>query len=308
MKTAAIDTGRVTPPSRDGVGASCVALPPGPWLLLIDFLVQRFPAVARSVWCTRLASGEVVDQTGHPLSVSTPYCAGIKIFYFRSVPAEMVIPFEERIVFQDAYLVVADKPHFLPVTPAGRYVQQTLLVRLKRRLGIDTLAPIHRIDRETAGLVLFSIQPTTRAAYQAMFRQRAVQKNYEAIASSRPELALPLVVRNRLVDADSFMQMRIVDGEPNAETRIALVKTVGALARYSLQPATGQRHQLRVQMDALGMPILNDQIYPQHLPETKAGEVPDFSKPLQLLAKSLRFIDPVTGQQRMFESERTLQF
>ena len=307
MKTAVVGS-RVTPPSRDGVGASCVALPPGPWLLLIDFLVQRFPAVTPSVWCSRLASGAVVDEFGGVLSVTSRYRVGAKIFYYRDLPAEITIPFEEKIVFQDAYLVVADKPHFLPVTPAGRYVQQTLLVRLKRRLGIDTLAPIHRIDRETAGLVLFSIQPNTRAAYQAMFRARTVQKNYEAIAINRPDLVLPMVVRNRLVDAESFMKMRIVDGEPNAETRIALVKTEGELARYSLQPATGQRHQLRVQMEALGMPILNDQIYPHHLPEIKAGEVPDFSKPLQLLAKFLSFTDPVTGRQRMFESERSLLF
>lgn len=297
-----------SPPSRDGVGASCVVLPQGPWPLLLDFLVQRFPAISHAVWSARLVAGEVLDASGKALSLDAPYVAQSRIFYYRSVPLESVIPFQEQILFQDAYLVAVDKPHFLPVTPAGRYVQQSLLVRMKRALRIDTLAPIHRIDRETAGLVLFSIQPSTRAAYQAMFRQRVVVKHYEAIARWQPSLALPMVVRHRLVEADSFMKMCVVSGEANAETRIALLKVHGDLARYSLQPATGQRHQLRVQMEALGMPILNDQIYPCHLPETAIGEQPDYSRPLQLLAKSLYFTDPITGQTRKFESQLSLQF
>ena len=302
------DEGSFIAPSRDGVGASCVALPVGPWPLMIDFLVQRFPAISGAVWSQRLVAGEVFDARGNTLSLDSPYLAHSKIFYYRSVPQEAVIPFKEQILFQDAYLIAVDKPHFLPVTPAGRYVHQTLLVRLKYALGIDTLAPIHRIDRETAGLVLFSIQPATRAAYQALFRERAVVKHYEAIARWEPSLALPMVMRSRLAEADSFMKMRVVDGEPNAETRIAVLKRQGDLARYSLQPTTGQRHQLRVQMAALGIPILNDQIYPVHLPEVEAGDVPDYTRPLQLLAKSLSFIDPVSGQSRRFESQLALQF
>ena len=297
-----------TPPSRDGVGASCIVLPAGSWLLLINFLVQRFPAISADVWQMRMAAGEVFDASGQALAVDALYRTHSKIFYYRSVAIETPIPFDEHIIFQDAYLVVADKPHFLPVTPAGRYVQQTLLVRLKRKLGIDTLAPIHRIDRETAGLVLFSIQPATRAAYQRLFRQRAVKKQYEAIARWQPTLRLPMVVRSRLVEAESFMQMQVVDGEANAETRIDLLKVEGTLARYALAPTTGQRHQLRVQMNALGMPILNDRIYPHHLPETPVGEQEDFSQPLQLLAKSLQFVDPVTGQVRRFDSMRSLLF
>lgn len=296
------------PPTRDGVGASCIALPPGPWPLLIDFLVQRFPAISYAVWHARMIDGDVFDANGHALPADAPYHPRSKIFYYRSVPREIPIPFDEQIVFQDAYLVVADKPHFLPVTPAGRYVQQTLLVRLKRKLGIDTLAPIHRIDRETAGLVLFSIQPSTRAAYQQLFHDREVQKTYEAIARWQPTLTLPIVVRNRLVEAASFMKMQVVDGEANAETRIELLKVEGALARYVLFPATGQRHQLRVQMEALGMPILHDRIYPHHLPETAEGVQEDVSQPLQLLAKSLKFIDPITGQERAFESAQSLIF
>jgi tRNA pseudouridine32 synthase/23S rRNA pseudouridine746 synthase len=283
-------------------------LPPGPWPLLLDFLAQRFAFIARDEWAERMARGEVLDADGAALDAHTIYRAQSKVFYFRSLPDEAPIPFQETILFRDDFLIAVDKPHFLPVTPAGRYVQQTLLVRLKRTLGIDTLAPMHRIDRETAGLVLFSIQPHTRAAYQGLFRERAVTKHYEAIAVWRPELVLPLLVRNRLEEADSFMKMRVVAGEPNAETLITLLQVQGELARYGLQPATGQRHQLRVQMEALGMPILHDQIYPQHAPEPPPGVAPDYSKPLQLLARSLAFVDPVTGQARRFESQYQLQF
>lgn len=298
----------MTPPLRDGVGASAVALPPGPWSLLIDFLDHKFPAVGRAAWQARMEQGDVLGADGVALDVDAPFRAHARVFYFRSLPAEAPIPFDEVVLFRDDTLLVVDKPHFLPVIPAGRYLQETLLVRLKRKLGIETLAPMHRIDRETAGLVLFTIRPATRALYQALFRDRAVTKHYEAIAPWLPALQFPMQVRSRLVDAEHFMKMREIDGVPNAETRIELLEVRGALARYALHPSTGQRHQLRVQMDALGIPILNDQIYPHHAPELPPGALPDYSKPLQLLAKSLEFTDPLSGVPRRFESRLALHF
>ena len=296
------------PPTHDGVGPSCVALPSAEWPLLIDFLVQRFPAISRPTWAERMAQGEVLDAAGAALPSTAPYCSQSKIYYYRSLPDETPIPFESCILFQDETLIVCDKPHFLPVIPSGRYLQQTLLVRLKRQLGIDTLAPVHRIDRETAGLVLFTVQPSARAAYQALFRDRRVSKTYQAIAAWRPELNFPLEVQNRLVDADAFMQMRVVDGTPNAITTVDVEAVQGDLARYCLRPCSGQRHQLRVQMAALGMPILNDRIYPTLLPEQTGTAAPDYSQPLQLLARSIEFVDPITGQLRQFESRLRLQF
>ncbi|MEB0135081.1 pseudouridine synthase [Actimicrobium sp. CCC2.4] len=295
-------------PVRDGVGASAVALPPGPWPLLLDFLVYQFPAIGRDAWQARMAQGDVLDTAGVALDAQSLYRAHTKVFYFRSLPAEAPIPFDEVVLFRDDTLLVVDKPHFLPVTPAGRYLQQTLLVRLKRKLGIETLAPMHRIDRETAGLVLFTIQPATRAVYQGLFRDRAVTKHYEAIAPWLPALQFPMQVRSRLIDAEHFMKMREVDGEPNAETRIELLEVQGKLARYALHPSTGQRHQLRVQMEALGIPILHDRIYPHLLPEAASGMPPDYSKPLQLLAKSLEFTDPLSGLPRHFDSRFALHF
>jgi tRNA pseudouridine32 synthase/23S rRNA pseudouridine746 synthase len=295
-------------PTKDGVGPSCVALPEGAWPTVADFLVHRFPGIPRAEWVARMLRGDVVDAQGVELPPESPYRAHSKIHYYRSLPVEARIPFDETVLYRDDYLVVVDKPHFLPVTPSGRYLQQTLLVRLKRKLGIDTLAPIHRIDRETAGLVLFTLQPHTRDRYQALFRQRAVAKRYEAIAPRRAELMLPMVYRSRLVEAASFMKMRETEGMPNAETVIELLEVKGDLARYSLRPVTGRRHQLRVQMAALGIPIVNDQIYPHHAPDVAAGAEPDYGKPLQLLAKSLAFTDPVSGQLRQFESRRSLQF
>jgi tRNA pseudouridine32 synthase/23S rRNA pseudouridine746 synthase len=298
---------KFSPPNKNGVGPSCVALPAGSWPTLADFLQHHFPSVARTEWVARMLRGEVLDAAGAPLAPSAPYRPHAKIFYYRSVAAETRIPFEAAVLYQDDYLIVADKPHFLPVTPAGRYVQETLLVRLKRQLGIDTLAPIHRIDRETAGLVLFSIQPETRDRYQALFRQRAVSKRYEAIAPWRADLSLPLVVRSRLAESASFMQMEEISGAPNAETAIELLEVKGQLARYALRPATGQKHQLRAQMNALGIPIINDRIYPQLLPQAADG-AEDYRQPLQLLAQSLEFVDPVDRRVRQFESRLRLEF
>jgi tRNA pseudouridine32 synthase/23S rRNA pseudouridine746 synthase len=292
---------------RDGVGPSSVALPPGAWTTLIDFLAERFSGVSRDEWLARMARGEVLTAQGDAVSCDMPYQAHTKIHYYRHLAFEPRIPFEEAVLFRDDHLVVVDKPHFLPVMPAGRFVQETLLVRLKRRLGIDTLVPIHRIDRDTAGLVLFAVQPTTRDSYIALFRQRAVAKRYEAIAPWRADLQFPLVHRSRLTTGDSFMQMRETDGPANSETLIELVARSAGLARYSLSPVTGKKHQLRAHMAALGIPIHNDKIYPHFQPRTAANET-DYSQPLQLLAQSLAFVDPLSGEQRQFVSQQTLRW
>ncbi len=280
-----------------------MVLPPGSWLTIRDFLVQRFPGIPAETWAARIQAGEVRDEHGAWVSGERAYQPQLRIYYYRALATEPRIPFDEVVVFQDDYLVVADKPHFLPVIPSGRYVQETLLVRLKRKLGLDELSPIHRIDRETAGLVVFTIQPATRGVYQNMFLAKTVQKHYEAIAPWRPDLALPLTYRSRLEEnPERFMQVREVAGEPNAETRIELLEVRGAFARYGLSPITGRKHQLRSHCAALGIPICHDQIYPVHLAEN----TDDYTKPLQLLAKSIAFPDPISGEPRSFTSPRTL--
>lgn len=293
-------------PMRDGVSASVVACPAGPWPTALEFLAERLPQVSRADWLMRLQRGDVLDDQGQVLPPAAPHRAHTRLYYFRQLDVEPVIPFEAQIVFQDDALLVADKPHFLPVTPGGCYVQQTLLTRLKRATGIATLTPIHRIDRETAGLVLFSIRPADRNAYQSLFRERAVEKVYEAVAPFRQDLTLPLTRRSRMQErADAFMQMEEVAGgvAPNAETLITLIEHNGVSARYELRPLTGQKHQLRVHMSALGMPIYGDRIYPVLRPEEAE---PDFSNPLQLLAREIAFVDPVSGGVRRFVSRLRL--
>lgn len=290
------------PPPRDGVGASCVVTPPGPWPTVLDFLAQRFDKVPRADWVARLQSGEVVDDQGLRLAPETPFSAGARIYYFRRLAAETHIPFEAVIRWQDAHLLVVDKPHFLPVVPSGKYLQETVLVRLKNATGLESLSPIHRIDRDTAGLVLFSKQVASRAAYQALFRSRQVTKAYECIAPWNADLPWPITRASRIAPAAHFMQQTEIPGEPNALTHITPLEVRGGLARYALQPVTGQRHQLRVHMAALGLPIVNDGIYPTLTPEGSA----DHARPLQLLARSIAFTDPLSGQYRHFESRRSL--
>lgn len=294
-------------PTHNGVGPSCVGLPAGPWPTIIDFLVQRFPAIARDVWLQRMARGQVIDEQGTPVTPGQAYQAHRRVYYYRDLPAEPRIPFEEIIVFQDEHLLVADKPHFLPVTPSGRYLQETLLVRLKRKLGLDALQPIHRIDRETAGLVVFSIQPETRDAYHALFRQRAVIKHYEAVAPWRAGLGFPMTRESRIVEGEPFFKMCEQSGPPNSETRLEVLEVRGTLARYRLSPVTGKKHQLRVHMNALGLPIVGDLIYPRVVNSRAQQTADDYSRPLQLLARSVEFMDPITGQPRRFESERRLK-
>lgn len=297
-------------PVRDGVGPSQVALPLGNWPCILDFLVERFPAISATEWTARMASGDVVDGAGQCVEPQHPYPSNSRLYYYRAVPHEQPNPAQASVLFEDELLVVADKPHFLPVTPSGDYLQETLLVRLRRKLDIPTLTPLHRIDRETAGVVLFAKQPSTCAGYHQLFATRKVEKSYQAIARRNGLLQLPLTHASLLVGADHFMQMReaaasqAVGREPNARTRIELMELHGDLARYRLRPLTGKRHQLRVHMAALGLPILGDRIYPVLLQQG----ADDPGNPLRLLAEHIAFRDPVTAQERSFSSARQLHF
>jgi tRNA pseudouridine32 synthase/23S rRNA pseudouridine746 synthase len=296
-------------PVRDGVGPSQVALPPGPWTSMLDFLVERFPAISGQEWRARMANGDVIDGAGQRVEPQQAYLPRSRLYYYRAVPHEAPNAAQATVLFEDELLVVADKPHFLPVTPSGDYLQETLLVRLRRQLGVDALTPLHRIDRETAGIVLFAKQPATCAGYHALFAGRAVAKVYQAIAPASALLQFPLSRASTLVESDHFMQMREAtdrsDGRaPNAITQIELLERCGDNARYRLRPLTGKRHQLRVHMAALGLPILGDRIYPRLQPQ--GGDEAD--NPLRLLADSISFRDPVTGGERSFASRQRLHF
>lgn len=289
-------------PPRDGIAPSYLWLPNGQWPSLFVFLLQRFPHVGEAVLRERIGRAELVDEQGVPIALDTPYRPGGRIWYYREVPAEMPVPFEAEILHRDERLLVVDKPHFLAMIPAGRHLHETLLVRLRKQLGLPELTPIHRLDRETAGAVMFCLDPASRGAYQRLFEQRTVRKVYEAIAPFREDLALPCVHRSRLEEGEGFFTMREVPGEPNSETRIELIARLGDLAHYRLAPHTGKKHQLRAHMAALGVPILNDPWYPT----MQAAKGDDFSRPLQLLAREIGFVDPLSGEPRLFSSRRTL--
>lgn len=301
-------------PVRDGVSPSTVALPQGPWSTVLDFLAERFPYLSRQQWHARLADGDVLAPNSSAIPADMPYalCQRMHthLHYWRSVPQEARIPFEATVIYQDDYLVVADKPHFLPVAPSGHYVQETLLVRLRRHLGIDTLTPMHRLDRETAGLVAFTIQPQTRDIYQRLFRTQQVHKVYEAVAAWQPSMTWPQSVRNHLTTGSHFMTMQIGQGAVNACTDIDVIDHCqqSHSALYQLRPSTGQRHQLRVHMNSLGLPIRGDGIYPTLQAFAEPDATPDYSQPLQLLARSLAFTDPISGIAHHFTSARQLDW
>lgn len=295
---------------RGGVSPSCVALPRmkrSPWPTLLDHLAERLSAVSRDEWAQRMAAGGVLGEDGQPLAPDAPYAHGARVYYWRELPHEAPIPFEARVVFEDELLVVADKPHFLPVTPGGRYVRETLLVRLKAQLDCADLSPLHRIDRETAGLVVFSKRPQDRDAYQTLFRERRIHKRYQAVAAAPQGLDFPMVRRSLIVEDEAqFFRMREAEGEPNSETHIRVLEEQRGRALYELEPVTGKRHQLRVHMHALGLPLEGDQFYPvvRRGPE----ETEDFQEPLQLLAQWLAFVDPVNGEPREFSSRLGLRW
>ena len=291
-------------PVKDGVAPSYLWITETRTGGMLAFLEERFGDVAGPSWAARLARGDVVDAVGTPLSADSHVRQGMRIWYYRELEHETPIPFREHVIFRDEHLLVVDKPHFLPMIPTGRFLRETLLVRLKQQFDLPHLTPIHRLDRETAGVVIFSHNLATRGTYQSMFQKRSIRKVYEALAPVLQGREFPFTYRSRMVDGDKFFVMREEAGEPNSETFVELLETRGDVARYRLHPHTGRKHQLRLHMASLGVPILNDAFYPVALP--CKGD--DFSAPLQLLARSIAFEDPLTGKARRFDSGRVLDW
>jgi tRNA pseudouridine32 synthase / 23S rRNA pseudouridine746 synthase len=274
-----------------------------PYPSILDFLAGRFPSVRREIWEKRIDEGKVLDGASIPITFATPYVPCARIYYFREVGQEPVIPFKETILFQDAEILVACKPHFLPVTPGGPYVDECLLNRLRSNTGIHDLAPLHRIDRETAGIVMFSVNRTTRGLYGELFRTGGIEKTYEALSvcTHLPERDT-WQVEDRIVQGEPWFRMKTVPGMVNARSTIRLVAVNNNRARFLLHPLTGKTHQLRIHLSSLGYGIMNDRFYPQLQPESADY----FDRPLQLVARKVRFRDPVNGMIREFVSGREL--
>jgi len=289
-------------PMRDGVAPSYLWLPEGHWPDLLTFLLARFPDVAEASWRDRMARGEVRDGAGRVLAPDSAFRRGMQIFYYRELAAETPIPFKEEVLFMDQHLLVVDKPHFLPMIPSGRFLHETLLVRLKKQFNEEALTPIHRLDRETAGVVIFSRRQDSRGAYQSLFQQRVIEKEYEALAPHLQGREFPFTYRSRMVEGDKFFTMKEVAGVANSETVIDVIERRAGCTLYRLLPHTGRQHQLRVHLAALGIPIINDAFYPVALP----CKQDDVSSPLKLLARRIAFDDPLTGRRREFFSHRTL--
>jgi tRNA pseudouridine32 synthase/23S rRNA pseudouridine746 synthase len=289
-------------PQRHGLDPARLRLPEtGDWATIRDHLIDRLPRVAPERIDLLLREERIVDAHG-PIAPDAPFVPSGVVWFHRDLPDEVPVPFDIPIVHRDDDILVVDKPHFLATIPRGQHIVQTALVRLRQELDLPTLVPAHRLDRATAGLVLFVINPALRGAYQTLFMKRRVHKEYEAIARYDPALALPAVVRSRIVKERGVITAQEVDGPVNAETRVELVEHRDGLARYRLLPLTGRTHQLRLHLAGLGIPILGDDFYPV----LTEKPLDDFTNPLRLLASTMEFDDPVSGARRVFRTRRAL--
>lgn len=295
-------------PQRDGLDAAWLRTPdrePGVtprWATMAEYLRERLPDEAPVA--SMLATGEFVDQAGRPIASDEPYRPHTLVWFHRELAAEPSVPFEVRILHADERIVVVDKPHFLATTPRGVHVRETVLVRLRETLGLPELAPAHRLDRLTAGVLVLTTRREFRAAYSGLFQSQGVRKTYLALAPFHPGLKFPRRELGRIEKRRGSLQAALVEGEPNAETLIEVDEVRGNLARYRLTPATGKTHQLRVQLAALGLPIVGDPLYPDVF-EVAAD---DFRHPLQLIAHRLAFVDPIDGGDRAFTSQFALEW
>lgn len=291
-------------PVRDGLNPSRIRQPDsGLWETTLEYLLDRFPQDAERLR-EKVAAREVVDEKGVGISEETAFTPRRFVYLYRDPPVETRVPFEIEILHRDDNILVVDKPHFLASTPRGRYIAESALVRLRRDLDLPELSPAHRLDRVTAGLLLFTVHQQARRGYQTMFADRLVSKEYEAIAAYDPTVVTPTVVRSRIIKERGVLKAQEIDGDPNSESRIELIETYGDYARYRLIPHTGKTHQLRLHMTSVGLPIHGDNFYPIFY--DVAAE--DYSNPLRLLSRVLEFNDPITGKNRRFESRRTLSW
>ena len=273
---------------------------------VLEYLTLRFPGISKATWERRMGEGKVHWHDGSLIDPRSPFAAQQRVYYSREVESEPVVPFTEEILFQDELLLVAYKPHFLPVTPGGQYVEECLQSRLRSKTGLQQLQALHRLDRATAGLVLFSVDPKSRQHYHHLFETHRVHKTYQAIASHNghpPKIGQRWEIKNRLEKVGERFLMRIVDGPANSHSQIRCLECGPEAALFELNPVTGRTHQLRLHMQSLGWPILHDTYYSSSSKHTGPA---DFSKPMQLLAKELEFLDPVTQQERYFASGTAL--
>lgn len=289
-----------TPPMRDGVTASKVFLnnTDKTFETTFAYLCEHFPHISVNEWQQRFEDQLIIDMSGKILTLNSPFLENSHIYYYRFLANEVPVPFKEKILFENDDLLVVDKPHFLTISPTGQYVQETLLVRLKKATNNPDLTPIHRLDRETAGVVLFSKRVETRGLYQQMFAERKVNKTYHAIAPYKVNLEFPCSVQLRMDKGEPFYIMQVIEGENNSHTEISLIEHNSQWAKYLLKPTTGKQHQLRVHLNWLNIPIKNDPFYPEVIHKADY----DFSQPLQLLAKHIQFIDPITAAEFSFYS------
>lgn len=278
-------------PVRDGLGPARLRLDGGS---VLDEFARRFGPAGTA----KVLAGEVVDVDGCVVDRSAVLAPGSVVFLYRDLPDEVEVPFGIPVIYRDDNIIVVDKPHFLATMPRGRHIAQTVLVRMRRELDIPELSPAHRLDRLTAGVLMLTTHQEVRGRYQTLFATGLTAKTYLARSAGMPNVVLPHTISNRIVKRRGSLQASVEPGEPNAETSI---REIGE-GLYRLEPRTGRTHQLRLHMASIGLPIDNDPLYPSVIP----ADDEDFSAPLALLAQSLEFADPISGERRRFESSREL--
>lgn len=294
-------------PLRHGLSAAWVVTPhrdpagPAPWTSMGQWL--RHHVDARVEVERLLADARFVYTDGAPVAEDDAYRPHVFVWFHRDLRDEPEVPGPLPVIHRDDRLVVVDKPAFLSSIPRGDHVVQSVVVRLRAELGLPELSTLHRLDRVTSGVLMLATEQRWRAPYQQLFEQGAVRKTYRALAAWRPDLELPLTVRNHIAKERGAWRAEVVPGAPvNAETLVEIESRDGDLAVYRLSPRTGRTHQLRLHLHGLGVPIVDDPLYPV----VREVSVDDFSRPLQLLASELAFTDPVDGTERLFASARRM--
>ena len=267
------------------------------------FLADREEDLTRSRIHSLISEGWVLVNDS-PARPSQRVRAGDRVVLTVPPVREMELEPQDiplKVVFQDADLVVIDKPAGISVHPGPGHPDGTLVNALLARCpdiqgigGVHRPGIVHRLDKNTSGLMVVAKTERAHQALSAQIKERQVHKGYRALVVGQPPLDEGVIDAPIGRDTRHRQRMAVVLGARESRTRYKVVERLAGHTLLDLVLETGRTHQIRVHLSYLGYPLYGDQVY--------GRRSPDLSRHF-LHASSLAFRHPATGADVTFESE-----
>ncbi len=271
-------------------------------LTLIEFLRDVFPQLDKSYWSESLRHGRF-KLDGRALQEDDRVQVGQRINHHFPMTVEPDVDADIKIVFEDDFFVVVNKPAPLPVHPGGRFNRNTLQHILGLVYPAHQLRPAHRIDAHTTGLVVLSKTKRVASLFQPQFAARLVEKTYLALVDGVVENDFmelsDEIDENKTTGGGRTIVKDGEDGKVSNTTCRVLGRFENQTTLLQVVPVTGRTHQIRLHLANAGHPIIGDAMYDPKLPDEEVRQ-------LKLHAWKISFTHPMTGQSLKLEANSPL--